>query len=99
MAGGSLKVSNAPRRRNCLNGNFVGFTSAKREQAMEAEMVRGDLTLDWRRPSVIGGTVAVVILMVASMARAQTVNSRGQPLPGAGPTLQHRVADAGHDGG
>lgn len=67
---------------------------------MEAEMVRGDLTLDWRRPSVIGGTVAVVILMVASMAQAQTVNSRGQPLPGAGPvTLQHRVADAGHDGG
>ena len=48
---------------------------------MEAEMVGAGLALEWRRPSVIGGTVAVVILMVASVTQAQPVNSHGQPLP------------------
>lgn len=67
---------------------------------MEAEMARGDLIRDWRRPSAIGGTVAVAILMIASLAQGQAVNFHGQPLAETGHAVwQHQVADAPHDAG
>lgn len=67
---------------------------------MEAEMARAGLIRDWRRPSAIGGTVAVAILMIASLAQGQAVNFRGQPLAETGHAVwQHQVADASHDAG
>lgn len=67
---------------------------------MEAEMVRAGLARRWRRSSVMCGTVAFAIFMIANMAHAQTINPHGQPRPEGGlATLQHEVADAGHNGG
>lgn len=51
---------------------------------MEAEMARAGLIRDWRRPSAIGGTVAVAILMIASLAQGQAANFHGQPLAETG---------------
>jgi serine protease Do len=64
---------------------------------MEAMMVRADLAFSWRRRSVIGGTAAFAILLIAKLAQAQTIN--GLPVPGGHATSQHQVADTGHNGG
>ncbi|WP_084292746.1 S1C family serine protease [Bradyrhizobium sp. WSM3983] len=64
---------------------------------MEAVMAGAGLIRDWRRSSAIGGTVAVAILMIASLAQGQPVNFHGQPLAGTGHAVwQHQVADASH---
>jgi serine protease Do len=47
----------------------------------------------WRRRSVIGGTVATVVLVIANLAHAQT----GPETTPA--TSQHQAADTGHSGG
>lgn len=74
--------------------------SVKWEQAMEAEMARAGSICDWRRPSAIGGTVAVAIVMIASLAQGQPVNFHGHALAETGHAAwQHQVADASHDAG
>jgi serine protease Do len=69
---------------------------SSRNKLMEATMVRADLAFNWCRRAVTGGTAALAILTIASLARAQTINRDGLPVPETGPaTLQHQIADTG----
>jgi serine protease Do len=67
---------------------------------MEAEMTHGSVRFDCRRTSaVMGGTIAAIVV-IASIAQAQTIDTRGQaPFAGGPSTLMHRVADSRDGGG
>jgi serine protease Do len=83
-------VSNEPAGRRELPEHV------KQKRALEATTVRTDLAFNWCRRAVTGGTAALAILTITSLARAQTINRDGLPVPETGPArLQLQIADTG----
>jgi serine protease Do len=64
-----------------------------REHVMEAAIIHVEPGAGWRRRPVISGTVTFAILIIASLAQAQTTPEAGSTI------LPHHVADTGHSAG